>query len=218
MKRRIVILGPPGGGKGTHAKRLVEELGIIHVSSGAILRDEVERASDMGRRVKQAVEAGDLVPDDIVIDLAISRLRRAGEATGWILDGFPRDLDQARLLEERFEEGPQIVIALEVPENELVERVTGRRTCPNGHIYHLRFHPPRRDGACDIDGLELTARSDDTAEVVRNRLEVYRRETTPLIGFYGERDLSAPVDGSGQLDVVYARVRATLDRGPSQPG
>jgi adenylate kinase len=206
VDKRIVLLGPPGAGKGTLARQLADELGVPHVATGDMLRAEVAEGTDLGRRAKKVMDSGELVPDEIVVEMAVERLGRADAAAGWILDGFPRDVEQAIDFERKFTGGvPDIALYMRVDKDEIVRRITGRRVCPRGHVYHLESNPPRAEGICDEDGLPLTLRDDDTREVVAKRLEVYEEEIGPLVAHYDELGALRRLDASGHADAVHAR-------------
>lgn len=205
---RIIIMGPPASGKGTHASRLAGDLDLEHIAIGDVLREHIARGDQLGERVRGAMDAGGLVPDGLVIEVLGRRLGSLDDHRGIVLDGAPRTSPQADRLESELGFVPDAVLLLEVDEGEVIARVLGRRVCPEGHVYHVEFDPPRQPGICDHDGLELRTRPDDTPTVVRDRLEVYERETAPLIERYGARSLLRRVDGSGQPDEVYPRVRA----------
>jgi adenylate kinase len=204
-----VILGPPGGGKGTLASRLAEHLGVPHLSTGEMLRLEVAHASALGSRAQAFMNAGELVPDEIVIEMTTRRLAEPDAADGWILDGFPREPSQAQALEEQL--GPDAVVVLQVPDDEVFIRIAGRRTCPSGHVYNVRRSPPKTPGVCDIDGLPLQQREDASEEVVEERLATYKRETTPVLDYYDGKGLLHRVDGTGDPDQVYERVLSELE-------
>ena len=202
----IVLLGPPGAGKGTQAKRIAEHYGIPQISTGDILRDNVQRSTELGMQAKAIMGRGELVPDDLVCDMVAWRLRDADCARGFILDGFPRTARQAGWLDAFFEtelfensHGGQclpIVVRIDVDYNQLVKRLTGRRTClANGHIYNVYFQPPRVADVCDVDGSKLVIRSDDREEVIRERLKAYDLQTRPVAEYYELKGRLVAVNG-----------------------
>jgi adenylate kinase len=210
-KRRLTLTGPPGAGKGTYAGRLSAEFNLPHIATGDMLRHEVEEATELGRRAKSFMDRGELVPDELVVELAVNRLARPDAADGWILDGFPRNISQAHGLDEEL--GPKsvdVVIALDIPDEEIIDRISGRRVCPRGHVYHVTRDPPQRDGVCDQDGEPLSQREDDKEEVVRHRIEIYEQETRPLLEFYDRKGILKRIDGRGGPDDVYREVVAVL--------
>lgn len=201
---RILFLGPPGAGKGTQADRLAEELGIPHIASGDMFREEVAQGTELGGAAKRYLDAGEYVPDEVTIEMVSERLRRPDARRGFVLDGFPRTLAQAKALDGRVD--LDAVILLDVPEHEVVRRISGRRSCPEGHVYHLEDEPPEQPGRCDRDGQPLYQRDDDREEVVRNRLRVYRDQTEPVVDLYRDKGLLRRVDGLGDPDTVAKRV------------
>jgi adenylate kinase len=207
---RIVVLGPPGAGKGTQAHRLS---GVPLIATGDIFRQNVEEGTELGRKARSYMEAGELVPDEVVVEMVVGALRRAPR--GFVLDGFPRTLPQAGALERELAAlgAPlQAALAFRVDDELAVKRLAGRRTCSVcQRSYNVVFHPPRRPGRCDACGGELVQREDDREEIVRRRIEVYHRQTEPLLGFYRDRGLLREVDGEGTEDEVAARVRAALE-------
>ncbi|MDP8970347.1 MAG: adenylate kinase [Actinomycetota bacterium] len=213
---RLVLLGPPGAGKGTQAGRIAGELSIPHIATGDLFRDNVKAETDLGRRAKDYMDRGDLVPDDIVIGMVRERLRREDASQGFVLDGFPRTVAQAEALEDVLGERSRAldaVLLLDIPEQEALRRITQRRTCPQcGANYHLEFAPPRQDGVCDECGAELVQREDDTEEVVRHRLEEYRSKTAPLESFYRERGLLRDVKAVGSVDEVTAEALDAVEQ------
>ncbi len=201
-KRKIILLGPPGAGKGTQAKRLVEKTGLLHLSTGDILRDEVARGTDLGKQAKEYMDRGDLVPDDLIIGMIRGRIEGAD---GFILDGFPRTVAQAEALEKIT--SIDLVINIDLSQEEVVRRLSARRVCRNcGRIYNLISHPPKVEGRCDACGGELYQRDDDRPEVIENRYEVYMASTAPLIEFYRERGLLTQVDGKASPEEIFSRI------------
>jgi adenylate kinase len=211
---RIILLGPPGAGKGTQSERLVAARGIPHVSTGDILRANVRGGTELGRTAKQYMDTGELVPDDVIIGMVGARLDEPDAATGFLLDGFPRTVPQARALERLVTERGtpiDVVLRLVVDRDELVGRLTGRRTCRDcGHVFHVLHRAPAVEGVCDDCGGELVQRDDDRDDVVLNRLEVYRTQTEPLERFYWERGLLRDVQATGDVDDVTQRALAAL--------
>lgn len=215
---RIVLLGAPGAGKGTQAKRLADRFHMRHLSSGDILRAEKSSGSDLGKTLAQYMDAGKLVPDDVVVRVMAQAIAAPRQETGLLLDGFPRTVPQARALDVQLEAlgAPlDLVAAIDVPESLIVERITGRRSCPQcGEAYHVRFLPPRQAGVCDKCGSRLVQRDDDKEEVVRKRLAVYREQTEPLVEYYRRKDAGKVLffDGAKAPDAVTADMVETLGR------
>jgi len=206
---RIVFLGPPGAGKGTQAAELAKALGIVHLSTGDLLRAAVGQHSALGLEADGYMKAGRLVPDDLVVRILQERLDHPDTAEGFLLDGFPRNLAQAELLEKFVPIGR--VVAFEIPEEVLMERLTRRRTCPACHsIYNLATAPPKVEGICDHDGTPLVERPDDRPEAVRTRLAVYLEQTAPLLRYYRDRGELVTIDARGDRATVAARVRAAV--------
>jgi adenylate kinase len=211
--RRLSLIGPPGAGKGTLADGLRRELDVPAIATGDMLRHEVEEGTNLGRRAKSFMDRGELVPDELVVELAVSRLGRPDAASGWILDGFPRNVGQARGLDEELGDASvEVVIALDIPNQEIIDRISGRRVCPQGHVYHVTRDPPQQEGVCDEDGEPLTHRDDDNEAVARHRVEIYEEQTRPVLEFYDDRGLLRRVDGDGTPEDVYKRVIAVLKR------
>ncbi len=210
----LILLGPPGAGKGTQAKRLMEKYGIPQISTGDILRAAVKEGTEMGKKAKEYMDAGKLVPDEVVIGIIDDRLKEDDCKKGYMLDGFPRTVPQAEALDKVLAGmGSNIdhVISIEVAEDELVGRLTGRRTCKDcGAGYHLMFDPPKAEGVCDKCGGELYQRDDDNVETVTNRLKVYNEQTQPLIDYYQNKSLIRPIDGIGGIGDIFERITAVL--------
>jgi adenylate kinase len=210
----LILLGPPGGGKGTQAEKLKAKYHIPQISTGDILRAEVKAGSDLGRQAKQYMDAGKLVPDEVVIGMVANRLKQPDCAGGYMLDGFPRTTAQAQALDDLLAKmGQKIdhVVSIEVPDAELMKRLTARRMCRGcGASYHTMFKPPAKEGVCDACGGELYQRDDDNEATVGNRLKVYAESTQPLIDYYRAEGLLRPVAGVGGIDEVFARVEAVL--------
>jgi len=220
--RPIILLGSPGAGKGTQAKRISARYEIPQISTGDLLRDNVQRATELGIKARDIMNRGDLVPDDLVCDMVEVRLAQPDCRDGFILDGFPRTSAQAEWLDALLKRGLfdrlsaehylLIVILIDVDYNELLLRLTGRRTClANGHIYNVHFQPPRVDEVCDIDGSKLVIRNDDREEVIRERLTTYERQTRPVLDYYRRQGRLFAVDGSLTADDVAARIFQEID-------
>ena len=210
----IVFLGPPGAGKGTQAKRITEKYGIPQISTGDMFREHLSKGTELGKKAKEYMEKGQLVPDEIVLGMVEERLKQPDCERGFLLDGFPRTVPQAEALDEMLNKwGKKIdyAIAIEVPDEELVKRLTGRRTCKNcGMMYHIIFKPPKEDNRCDACGGELYQRADDNEETVRNRLKVYHESTAPLIDYYERKGVLYRVDGLGGIEEIFERIVKVL--------
>lgn len=213
----LILLGPPGAGKGTQAKMLTERFAIPQISTGDILRAAVKEGTPMGVKAKGFMDAGGLVPDEVVVGIVSERLQKDDCAQGFILDGFPRTVAQADALQETLgalDKGLRAVVSLEVDTEALVERLTGRRTCKEcGRGYHVKFDPPRQAGLCDACGGELIQRDDDREETIRRRLDVYSEQTSPLVDYYRQLGLLSAIDGMQEMDAVQAQVISVLQAG-----
>jgi len=211
---KLILLGPPGAGKGTQAQMLMEKFSIPQISTGDILRSAVKNATPMGVKVKEYMDAGALVPDDVVVGIVRERLQQADCTNGFILDGFPRTVPQADALRDTLSELSlelDAVISLEVDTEALVARLTGRRTCSScGKGYHVDFDPPSKEGICDACGGKLVQRDDDREETIRKRLDVYREQTAPLVDYYLRGGLLAEVDGMPGIDEVGRQILSIL--------
>jgi len=214
MTGRVVLLGAPGAGKGTQAQRVCDRMDLVHLSTGDLLRAAVAEGTDAGREAKRFMEAGELVPDEVVFGVLFDRL--AGGVDDFLLDGFPRNRAQAEELDRRLREANtplDVVVRLEVPDERLAARITGRRICRGcGRNYHVEFLPPGEEGVCDACGGELYQRSDDTAETVAQRLAVYHEQTTPLIAYYREKGVLDSIDGDREPGAVTADLEGVLSR------
>lgn len=211
---RLLLVGPPGAGKGTQATVLATRLGVPHISTGAIFRDNAARGTELGALAKSFMDKGDLVPDYVTNDMVKDRLTYPDVAPGFLLDGYPRNVGQAEVLDEMLADSGiklDVVLELTVDRSELEKRITGRRTCRScGHTFHLDFDPPRSAGICDQDGGELFQRDDDTAETFANRMNVYDAETAPILSYYTARGLLVAIDAMGAVDEVTERALAAL--------
>ena len=221
----LIFLGPPGAGKGTQAQRLARRFNIPHLSTGDILRRAVAERTSLGKKAKKLMDAGQLVPDEVVNGIVDEALQKPEAQRGFVLDGFPRTVAQATALDEmlaRRARSIDYVIALEVPVETLVDRLSGRLTCPvDGAVYHLRTNPPKKAGVCDRDGTPLVQRPDDQPDAVRRRLAEYEKKTALLTGYYKARRVVRNVDGVGTPDEVEGRIvsvlRDKLTTGPANP-
>jgi adenylate kinase len=209
----LILLGPPGAGKGTQAERLQEDFPLAYVATGDMLRQAVKDETDLGRKAKEYMDRGDLVPDDVIIGVILDRLSEQDTSDGFLLDGFPRTDKQAQALDEALKKVDRRLTAallIDVPEDDIVRRLSGRRVCPNGHTYHVEHQPPKQDGVCDVDGEPLSQREDDREETIRKRLQVYRDQTSPLVEYYDEHDILHRFDGTRSPTEVHDHLRATI--------
>lgn len=210
----LILLGPPGAGKGTQAERLQEDFHLPYVATGDILREAVREGTELGRKAKEYMDAGDLVPDDLVIAVVLERIASDEAQDGFLLDGFPRNREQGEALDGAIDRlGRRLTAALlvEVPDDEVVRRLSGRRvSVKSGRVYHVEFDPPKHEGRCDIDGTRLIQRDDDRPETVRHRLHVYHENTTPLIDYYERQGVLRRFDGARSPTEVHDHIRATI--------
>lgn len=211
---RLVLLGAPGAGKGTQAKKLIDKYAIPQISTGDILRQAVAEGTPLGKEAKSYMDKGELVPDKVVLGLVEERLKQDDCKKGYILDGFPRNTAQAEALDVILGDiGMPLTaaISVDVPKEDLMKRLTGRRTCRNcGQMYNVHFSPPKEEGACDKCGGELYQREDDKEETIRRRLDVYEAQTAPLIDYYGKKGILHAVQGTGSIDDIFGRMCAVL--------
>ncbi len=210
----LVLLGPPGSGKGTQGERLQEDLRLPYYATGDILRAAVREETEVGLSAKEYMDRGDLVPDEVIVGVIAERIDSAEARDGFILDGFPRTTPQAEALDAKLKDlgrAVNAVLLIDVGDEELVRRLGGRRTCAaNGHVFHVDFNPPKQDGVCDLDGSELIVRDDDKPDVIRKRLETYHEKTEPLVGYYDHRSVLRRIAGEAPPDEVGEAIRRTL--------
>lgn len=210
----LILFGPPGAGKGTQADRLQSDFQLPYIATGNMLRRNVEEGTELGQEAKRYMDAGDLVPDEVIVKMVAERLREPDAQDGFILDGFPRTVRQAEALDQQLGDMGRRIIAvllLDVPDEKLEVRLSGRRVCvKNGHNYHVEFDPPKREDVCDQDGSRLIQRDDDKPEVVRKRLETYHEKTAPVIDYYDEQGLLRRIDGTREPSEVHDHIRAVI--------
>ncbi|MRG76629.1 MAG: adenylate kinase [ANME-2 cluster archaeon] len=211
----LVLLGAPGAGKGTQAKMLAGKYGILHISTGDILRENVSNNTELGKKAKEYMDKGELVPDTVLIDIIKDRLSKPDTDNGFLLDGYPRTIPQAVALDYIFGQlGKKldVVIDIKVQDEELVARLAGRRMCKCGASYHVKFNPPKRDGICDVCSGELYQRDDDTESSVKTRLVAYYNQTHPLIDYYTDKGLLRTVSGTGDIEDIFGEITVVIDK------
>ncbi len=210
----LILFGPPGAGKGTQAERLRKDFELPYIATGDMLRSNVKDQTELGKQAKAYMDAGDLVPDELILAMAADRLAEDDAQDGFILDGFPRTLEQAQALEKQLSGmGRRVTAALliDVPDEEVIRRLSGRRMCvKSGHSYHVEFDPPKHDGVCDQDGSRLVQRDDDKPDVIENRLRVYHDKTKPLVDYYDKLGLMRRIDGTREPADVHGHIRAVI--------
>ena len=210
----LILLGPPGAGKGTQAERLEDDFHLPYIATGNMLRAAVEEGSDLGKQAKEYMDSGDLVPDELIIGMILECVDDEKCNDGFLLDGFPRNLEQAKSLDEalgKLDRKITAALLIEVPDDDIVRRISGRRLCKaEGHVYHVDTNPPKHEGVCDIDGSKLIQRDDDKPEVIEKRLSVYHDNTEPLVDYYQEQNNLRRFDGTRNPTEVHDHLRATI--------
>ncbi len=213
---KVIMLGAPGAGKGTQAKKIAEKYGIPHISTGDIFRANIKNNTELGKKAKMYMDKGELVPDSLTLDLIMDRFKEADCADGYVLDGFPRTIPQAEALDRALAENGEAVdhaINVEVADENIINRMSGRRACLScGATYHIKYNPSRQEGICDTCGEKLILRDDDKPETVQNRLSVYHQQTQPLIDYYSKKGVLAEVDGTKDMEEVFRDIIAVLDK------
>ena len=211
---KVIMLGAPGAGKGTQAKMIADEYKIPHISTGDIFRANIKSGTELGKKAKTYMDKGELVPDELVVDLIMSRFAEDDCKNGYVLDGFPRTIPQAEALDAALaknDDHVDVAIDIEVPDENIIRRMGGRRACTNcGATYHVVYNPPKVEGVCDVCGQKLILRDDDKPETVKNRLNVYHTQTQPLIDYYKKKDILKTVDGTQDMNKVFADIKAVL--------
>lgn len=211
---KIIMLGAPGAGKGTQAKKIADLCNIPHISTGDIFRANIKQGTELGKKAKTYMDAGDLVPDELVCDLVVDRIQQDDCTKGFILDGFPRTIPQAEALTNALnaiEQKMEYALNIDVPDENIIHRMAGRRACVGcGATYHLEFNPTKKEGICDVCGEELILRDDDKPETVKNRLNVYHEQTKPLIEYYNKENITHTIDGTQTMDEVFNDIRKIL--------
>ena len=212
---KIIMLGAPGAGKGTQAKLIAEKYGIPHISTGEIFRANIKEGTELGKEAKQYMDKGELVPDELTVRILLDRVGRDDCKNGYVLDGFPRTIPQATVLDNevaKLGEKIDYAIDVEVPDENIIRRMGGRRACPKcGATYHVEHIPPKKEGICDTCGSELVLRDDDKPETVKSRLEVYHKQTQPLIDHYSKQNILRTVDGTKDMKEVFANIEKLLE-------
>ncbi|QOV19784.1 adenylate kinase [Blautia liquoris] len=211
---KIIMLGAPGAGKGTQAEKIADRYHIPHISTGDIFRANISEGTELGKKVKKYIDQGQLVPDELTCDLVVDRISKSDAANGYVLDGFPRTIPQAKTLTDAMDERNEKIdyaISVEVPDKDIIERMSGRRVCPGcGATYHIKHQPPKQEGICDKCKKELAMRDDDQPETVKKRLKVYHEQTSPLIDFYRTQDVLYQVDGTTGIETVFCDIMKIL--------
>ncbi|MBU0457299.1 MAG: nucleoside monophosphate kinase [Nanoarchaeota archaeon] len=208
---KLILLGPPGSGKGTVSEKLEKDLNLLHISAGELLREEVQKKTTIGKDIKEYIDRGELVPNKFVVEMVKLEVKNKDN---YILDGFPRSIEQAKEIEDL---GITLVIYLEVPEKIVIERFAGRRVCKEGtHGYHIKYLPPKKEGICDQDGSPLVQRKDDKPEVIKERFRIYHQETQPLIDYYTKKSILKKVDGALAPEIVYTAVKKVVKKSLSR--